>query len=257
MNRIDERFKKLKMENKKAFIPYICAGDPTLEDTKKIVYALEEAGADIIELGVPYSDPLADGAVIQSADLRSLGNGFKITGMFEAIKDIRTNSEIPLVVMVYYSSIIGYGREKFLEKCEQSGVDGIIVPDLPYEEYDELKPIVDKTNVYMIPLVAITSGDRIPMLVQEAKGFIYCVSSLGVTGARAEFDSRVDKFIKEVKDNTDIPACVGFGITDRTAVERFERIADGVIVGSAIVKNIFENNMNLGRLREFVMELKG
>ena len=257
MNRIDERFEKLKREGKKAFIPYICAGDPTLEDTKRIVHALEEAGADIIELGVPYSDPLADGSVIQAADLRSLGNGFKIDGLFETIADIRNNSQVPLAVMVYYSSIIGYGKGKFIDKCEQSGVDGIIVPDLPYEEYDELKPLVDKTGVYMIPLIAITSGERIPMLVEGAKGFIYCVSSLGVTGARAEFDTRVDKFIENVKSNTNIPACVGFGITDRSTAERFEKVADGVIVGSAIVKNIFENKTDLDKLKEFVKELKG
>ena len=189
MNRIDERFKKLKEENKKALIPYICCGDPSVEDSEKLVYALEEAGADIIELGIPYSDPLADGPVIQAAGLRAFAGGFRLEDTFKIVKNVRKNSQIPLVIMVYYSSIIGFGKENFVELCVDADVDGLIVPDLPYEEYDELKPLLDKTNVYMIPLVALTSEDRIPMLVKESKGFVYCVSSLGVTGVRKEFDT--------------------------------------------------------------------
>ena len=153
MNRIDERFKKLKEENKKALIPYICCGDPSVEDSEKLVYALEEAGADIIELGIPYSDPLADGPVIQAAGLRAFAGGFRLEDTFKIVKNVRKNSQIPLVIMVYYSSIIGFGKEKFVELCVDADVDGLIVPDLPYEEYDELKPLLDKTNVYMIPLV--------------------------------------------------------------------------------------------------------
>lgn len=256
MNRIDESFKKLRLEGKKAFIPYICAGDPSLEATKKLVYALEEAGADIIELGVPFSDPLADGEVIQAADIRSLGNGFRIDGLFDMVKELRKDCNIPLVVMVYYSSIIGYGSKAFIEKCSEAGIDGLIVPDLPYEESDELKPLIDNTNLYMIPLIAITSGDRIPMLVKEAKGFIYCVSSIGVTGARAEFDSRVDEFIKTAKSYTEVPCCIGFGISSREDVYRFENIADGVIIGSAIVKNIFDNAMDIDKIKAFVKSLK-
>ena len=256
MNRIDERFKKLKEENKKALIPYICCGDPSVEDSEKLVYALEEAGADIIELGIPYSDPLADGPVIQAAGLRAFAGGFRLEDTFKIVKNVRKNSQIPLVIMVYYSSIIGFGKEKFVELCVDADVDGLIVPDLPYEEYDELKPLLDKTNVYMIPLVALTSEDRIPMLVKESKGFVYCVSSLGVTGVRKEFDTRIDSFVAKVKEATDTPACIGFGISTKDDVERFDKIADGCIVGSAIVRKIFESKMNLDEIKAFVSSLK-
>ena len=238
MNRIDERFKKLKEENKKALIPYICCGDPSVEDSEKLVYALEEAGADIIELGIPYSDPLADGPVIQAAGLRAFAGGFRLEDTFKIVKNVRKNSQIPLVIMVYYSSIIGFGKEKFVELCVDADVDGLIVPDLPYEEYDELKPLLDETNVYMIPLVALTSEDRIPMLVKESKGFVYCVSSLGVTGVRKEFDTRIDSFVAKVKEATDTPACIGFGISTKDDVE------------------IFDSKMNIDEIKAFVSSLK-
>ena len=256
MNRIDERFKKLKEENKKALIPYICCGDPSVEDSEKLVYALEEAGADIIELGIPYSDPLADGPVIQAAGLRAFAGGFRLEDTFKIVKNVRKNSQIPLVIMVYYSSIIGFGKEKFVELCVDADIDGLIVPDLPYEEYDELKPLLDETNVYMIPLVALTSEDRIPMLVKESKGFVYCVSSLGVTGVRKEFDTRIDSFVAKVKEATDTPACIGFGIFTKADVERFDKIADGCIVGSAIVRKIFDSKMNIDEIKAFVSSLK-
>ena len=256
MNRIDERFKKLKEENKKALIPYICCGDPSVEDSEKLVYALEEAGADIIELGIPYSDPLADGPVIQAAGLRAFAGGFRLEDTFKIVKNVRKNSQIPLVIMVYYSSIIGFGKENFVELCVDADVDGLIVPDLPYEEYNELKTLLDKTNVYMIPLVALTSEDRIPMLVKESKGFVYCVSSLGVTGVRKEFDTRIDSFVAKVKEATDAPACIGFGISTKADVERFDKIADGCIVGSAIVRKIFDSKMNIDEIKAFVSSLK-
>lgn len=255
MNRIEEKFNNLKNENKKAFIPYICAGDPSLDESEKLVYALEEAGADVIELGIPFSDPLADGPVIQAASLRSLKNGFKIKKFFELVKKIRQNSNIPLVSMVYYSTIFGFGRDEFISLCKESGIDGLIIPDLPYEEYDEIEDILSKTNLCLIPLIAITSKQRIPMLVKKAKGFIYCVSSLGVTGERKHFDKKIDDFIAEVKRNTDVPACIGFGISKKEDINRFEKIADGVIVGSAIVRNIFENNCDLNKIKLFVKSL--
>lgn len=255
-NRIDEKFNELKAKGEKALIPYICSGDPSVEDTEKLVYALEEAGASIIELGVPYSDPLADGPVIQAAALRAFAGGFRLTQVFDIVKNVRKNSQIPLVIMIYYSSIIGFGKEKFVDLCAESGVDGLIIPDLPYEEYDELKPLIEKTNVYMIPLVALTSGERIPMLVKEAKGFIYCVSSLGVTGERKEFDSRIEEFVKQVKSCTDTPACIGFGISTKEDTERFNKFSDGCIVGSAIVRKIFDSNVNLEQIKSFVTGLK-
>ena len=257
MNRIEEKFECLKKDNKKALVPYICAGDPSLEMTEKLVYLLEESGADVIELGVPYSDPLADGPVIQAASLRSLGGGFKLDKFFETVKAIRKNSEIPLACMVYYSSILGYGAEKFVSNCEGSGIDALIIPDLPYEEYDELKPLIDKTDLCLVPLVAITSGDRIKMLTEGSRGFVYCVSSLGVTGERSSFDNRVDNFLSSVKEATSTPVCIGFGISKRSDVQRFEKTADGVIVGSAIVRKINENIDNPDEIKRFIRELKG
>lgn len=256
MNRIEEKFLKLKNENKKAFIAYICAGDTSLDNTEKLVYTLEEAGTDIIELGIPFSDPLADGIVIQEAAIRSLNNNFKIKDLFKKIKDIRKNSQIPLVIMVYYSSIYGFGKEKFINSCVESEVDGIIIPDLPYEENEEIKPLIDKTDLCLIPLLTVTSEDRIPMIAKESKGFIYCVSSMGVTGERTAFHSKVNDFIKTVKAHTNTPVCVGFGISKREDVERFNKIADGTIVGSAIVKTIFNSNMDLEKIKEFIKNLK-
>ncbi len=256
MNRIDKKFGELKSEGKKALIPYICSGDPSAEMTEKLVYTLEEAGADIIELGIPFSDPLADGPVIQEAGLRAFAGGYKVDDTFKIVENVRKKSEIPLVIMVYYSTIFGYGKEKFIENCIKADVDGLIIPDLPYEEYDEIKPLIDETNIYMIPLVGLTSGERIPMLVKEAKGFVYCVSSMGVTGERKEFDSRVESFVREVKKNTDTPACIGFGISTKEDIERFDDYADGCIVGSAIVRKIFESGCDLDKVKEFVMGLK-
>lgn len=256
MNRIDEKFAKLKAEGKKALIPYICAGDPDCTSTEKLVYALEEAGGDIIELGVPFSDPLADGPVIQAAGIRSLSGGFKIDNVFEIVKNVRKNSQIPLVIMVYFSSILGYGREKFVSNCCEAGVDGLIIPDLPYEEYDEMVPVLENSGLYMIPLIALTSGDRIPMLTKNAKGFIYCVSSLGVTGERKEFDTRIEGFVARVKECTDTPACIGFGISKKEDTERFGKIADGCIVGSAIVRKIYESGVDYDEVKKFVSSLK-
>lgn len=256
MNRIDKKFAELKAESKKALIPYICSGDPSAEMTEKLVYTLEEAGADIIELGIPFSDPLADGPVIQAAGLRAFAGGYKVDDTFKIVENVRKKSEIPLVIMVYYSTIFGYGKEKFIENCVKADVDGLIIPDLPYEEYDEIKPLIDETDIYMIPLVGLTSGDRIPMLVKEAKGFVYCVSSMGVTGERKEFDSRVESFVREVKRNTDTPACIGFGISSKEDIERFDDYADGCIVGSAIVRKIFESGCDQEKVREFVKGLR-
>lgn len=257
MNRIDKRFEYLRENGRKALIPYICAGDDTLQKTEELVYLLEEAGADVIELGIPYSDPLADGPVIQAAALRALKGGFRIANFFDTVAKIRKNSQVPLACMVYYSSIIGYGKEKFVEGCLKSEIDGLIIPDLPYEEYDELMPLLENTNLYLIPLVALTSGDRIKMLVENSRGFVYCVSSLGVTGERNNFDARIDSFIKEVKRYTDTPACIGFGISTKEDVEKFDKIADGAIVGSAIVRKIHKSKGNLDDVSKFVKELKG
>ena len=257
MNRIDKCFEELRSKGKKALIPYICSGDPTVEATEQLVYMLEDAGADIVELGIPYSDPLADGPVIQEAGIRAYSNGYCVTNTFDIIKRIRKNSQMPIAIMVYYSTILGYGKEKFLKNCVESDADGLIIPDLPYEEYDDFKPLIDKTDLAMIPLVAITSEDRIPMLTKNTKGFIYCVSSLGVTGERKSFDTRLEGFLKKVKESTDTPICIGFGISKHEDVVRFSKITDGCIVGSALVRKIFDSGMNEDEIKKFVRELKG
>ncbi|MCI8804952.1 MAG: tryptophan synthase subunit alpha [Clostridiales bacterium] len=256
MNRIDEKFKIMKDRGEKAFIPYVCGGDPSLEYTEKIIYALEEAGCHIIEVGIPFSDPLADGPVIQAASLRSINGGFKLDKFFDTVKNIRKKSNVALVAMVYYSTIFGYGKEKFINNCLDSGLDGIIVPDLPYEEYDEISALIENTDLYCIPLIAITSGKRMPTLVKNSKGFIYCVSSLGVTGERKTFDKRIFSFINRVKEETETPVCVGFGISSKDDVKLFEKDADGVIIGSAIVRRIFESDGDLDKLKSFIKEIK-
>ena len=257
MNRIDERFAFLKKNNRKALIPYICGGDPSLDMTERLVCLLDEAGADIIELGIPYSDPLADGPVIQAAGLRAFANGFRIDRFFDTVVKIRKKSNVPLVCMVYFSSIIGYGTEKFVENCKRADIDGLIVPDLPYEEYDELVPCLEGSGICLIPLVALTSGERIKMLTENSSGFIYCVSSLGVTGERESFDTRIEDFVKSVKEVTDTPACIGFGVSCREDVEHFNSFADGVIVGSALVRRIHENINDPDKVKDFIRELKG
>ncbi len=256
MNRIDKKFAELKALNKKALIMYISAGDPDIKKSEEFVYALEKGGTDIIELGIPFSDPLADGPVIQEAGLRSISGGFNFEKLGILVKSIRKTSEIPLVVMVYYSSIICYGTEKFVSLMEEIGIDGVIIPDLPYEEYDEVKPYIDKTDIYMIPLVAVTSGDRVPMLVKDAKGFVYCVSSLGVTGGNSNFDARIDGFLSEVKKNTDTPVCVGFGISKKADCDRFNRICDGCIVGSALIRTINSSGGDPKAVEDFARSLR-
>ncbi len=255
MNRIDKKFKELKSKGKKALIAYISAGDPSIEKSEEFVYALEEGGADIIELGVPFSDPLADGPVIQEAGLRSISGGFNFNKLAILTKNIRKNSDIPLVVMVYFSSIICYGTEKFVDLMTEIDVDGVIIPDLPYEEYDEVLPYLEKTDIHMIPLVAVTSGERVPTLVKNAKGFVYCVSTLGVTGGSSGFDSRIDDFIKTVKANTDTPVCIGFGISKKEDCDRFNKSGDGCIVGSAIIRVINSSGGNAEAVKDFVKSL--
>lgn len=255
MNRIDKKFDELKKAGKKALITYISAGDPSIEKSEEFVYALEEGGADIIELGIPFSDPLADGPVIQEAGLRSIAGGFSFEKLKVLVERIRKNSQIPLVVMVYYSSIICYGAEKFVKLLVDIDVDGVIIPDLPYEEYDDIKPYIDKTDLYMIPLVAVTSGDRVGMLVKEAKGFVYCVSSLGVTGRSSSFDDRIDGFLAEVKKNTDTPVCIGFGISKKEDCDRFNKIGDGCIVGSALIRVINSSGGSVEAVRDFAKSL--
>lgn len=256
MNRIEKKFDELKKKQEKALIPYIVLGEPSVEKTVEIIHTLEKSGADIIELGIPYSDPLADGPVIEAAGLRSIQNGFKLKDAFECVSEIRKISEIPLIFMCYYNTIFGYGKEKFIEQCKQCQIDGIIIPDLPIEEREEIAPDLQETEISLIPLVAVTSKDRIPQITQYAQGFTYCVSSLGVTGERSNFYSGVNEFLTEAKNSTNIPICVGFGISTKSDVERFAQYVDGVIVGSAIVRKIHETNCDFEQISILIKELK-
>lgn len=256
MNRIDAKFAKLKENGRKALITYITAGDPTPEKTEEAVYAMEKGGADIVEIGIPFSDPVADGPVIQDAAQRALEAGISVKRVFECVKNIRKKSEIPLLFLVYYTTIFSLGAENFVKTCKEIGIDGLIIPDLPLEERAEFSKYLIDNQVHLIPLVAPTSKDRIESVLEGGNGFVYCISSLGVTGVRSEFHKGVYDFLKSVKEVSKIPIAVGFGISKRSDVEGFATLVDGAIVGSAIVKNFHESNGNAEILEKFVKDLK-
>jgi len=241
MSRIQKAF-----ENGKAFIPFITCGDPDLETTGKLVRSAVANGADLIELGIPFSDPTAEGPVIQAANIRALSGGVTTDKIFEFVRELRKDVTVPLVVMTYSNVVFSYGAEEFIATCAEIGIEGIILPDLPFEEKDEFAPICKKYGVALISLIAPTSNQRIAMIAKEAEGFLYIVSSLGVTGTRSEITTDLESIVKVVKENTDIPCAIGFGISTPEQAEKMSKIADGVIVGSAIVKKIGE----LGRVCE-------
>ncbi len=256
MNRIEKKFKEL--GDKKALITYITAGDPSLDQTEQLIYAMERGGADIIEMGIPYSDPIADGPVIQEAGKRALDNGTKLFKVFEVVKKAREKTEIPLVFLIYFNTILSQGIENFIKKCQEAGVDGLIIPDLPLEEREEISKFTEGSGLDLIPLVAPNSKDRLGDIInQGGSGFVYCISSFGVTGVRNNFDVDLKSFLEEVRAETDLPLAVGFGISSREHVEKIHRIADGAIVGSAIVKLVHETNGDLKVIERKVKELKG
>lgn len=239
MNRIAERFARLAEKGEKAFIPFLTAGDPTLEDTKRLVYRLKEAGADIIELGIPYSDPLADGPTIQSASLRSLAQGVRLPDVFALVRQLRQEGfDLPLVLFTYINPVLQWGIERFFQTAAEAGADGAILPDLPVEEAEEANRAAKASGVALIPLVAPTSSSRIEKICKQAQGFVYCVSSLGVTGVRSAFSDELPAFVAEVRRHTSLPVAVGFGVGTPEQAAEIGRMADGVIVGSAIVKRI-------------------
>ncbi len=220
----------------KAFIPFITCGDPSLEVSEQLVYAMEEAGADLIELGIPFSDPTAEGPVIEAADLRALAGGVHTDKVFDMVRRIRQKTNIPLVFMTYANVAFSYGSETFIRTCADIGIDGLIFPDLPFEEKAEFEPLCKEVGIDLISLIAPTSHERIRMIAKEAAGFVYCVSSLGVTGVRSEITTDIGAMIELVKEEKDIPCAVGFGISTPEQAARMAKVADGVIVGSAIVK---------------------
>lgn len=259
MNRIDERFNKLKSENKKALIAFLTVGDPDMNISEKAILTMQGEGVDLIELGVPFSDPAADGPTIQRADERALQSGTDIFKVFDFVAKIRDKVQIPMVFLLYYNVIVQYGIDEFFKRCKDTGVDGLIIPDLPYEESDEVKEYTEKYGVYQIHLVSPTSKDRVKVIAANTKGFLYCVSSLGVTGEKTGFDTNFEEFVGAIKQCSDIPACVGFGISNGQQVKEMTRYFDGVIVGSAIVKAIASGKTESERmenLRAKIRDLK-
>lgn len=244
-------------ENGKAFIPFITCGDPDLETTGKVVRAAAENGADLIELGIPFSDPTAEGPVIQGANIRALAGGITTDKVFDFVKDIRRDVKIPLVFMTYANVVFSYGSEKFMSKCAETGIDGIILPDLPFEEKDEFQPVCDKYGVDLISLIAPTSEQRIAMIAKEASGFIYVVSSLGVTGTRSEITTDIGSIIKVIREHTEVPCAVGFGISTPVQAQKMASLSDGAIVGSAIIKIIEKYGRDSAEyVGEYVREMK-
>lgn len=223
-------------EHGKAFIPFITCGDPDLETTYKSVMAAIENGADLIELGIPFSDPTAEGPVIQGANLRALSGGVTTDKIFDLIKRLRSETDIPMVFMTYANVVFSYGSGRFISICGDIGIDGLIIPDLPYEEKDEFLPYCREYGVALISLIAPTSGDRVAMIAKEAEGFIYVVSSLGVTGTRSIIETDLSSIIDIIRENTDVPCAIGFGISTPAQAHDMAALADGAIVGSAIIK---------------------
>ncbi|SHE86399.1 tryptophan synthase, alpha chain [Thermoanaerobacter uzonensis DSM 18761] len=259
MNRIDKKFEALKGEGRKALIAFITAGDPDIETTYDIVLALEEAGADIIELGIPYSDPLADGPTIQASSQRALNKGVKIPDIMKIVEKIRLKSDIPLVYLVYYNSIFKYGIQKFLKESKDVGIDGLIIPDLPIEERKDILEEADKYDIYLIPLVAPTSKERIKLITQNGKGFVYCVSITGVTGAREDIETDIEEYMKTVSQYTNMPKAIGFGISTPEMAKKLKDFSDGIIVGSALVERIakgYNKSEMLQKVKSFVSNLK-
>lgn len=223
-------------ENGKAFIPFVTCGDPDLETTSAVVRAAAANGADLIELGIPFSDPTAEGPVIQGANIRALNGGVNTNKVFDLVRDLRKDVTLPLVFMTYANVVFSYGAEKFIKTCSEIGVDGIILPDIPFEEKEEFLPICHKYDVALISLIAPTSENRVGMIAKEAEGFIYLVSSLGVTGVRSEIKTDLSSIVNVIRENTDVPVAVGFGISTPQQAHDMAEVSDGAIVGSAVVK---------------------
>lgn len=267
VNPIDRKFQEIRAKNGTALIPFITVGDPDIETTLAILKQLQAAGADIVELGVPYSDPLADGPVIQRASERALKNRVTILDCMEAAGRARAeNITLPFILFTYYNPVLQLGLETFFELLRKNDISGMIIPDLPYEEDGPVRSLAERYGIHLIPLVAPTSQDRIANIVNKASGFVYCVSSLGVTGVRSEFHSGIDDFLNGVKKATSLPIAVGFGISNREHVAKFSSVCDGVVVGSAIVRKVEEvlpllenkssREQGLLQIREFVRQLK-
>ena len=225
-------------DNGKAFIAFITCGDPDLETTAAVVREAAAGGADLIELGIPFSDPTAEGPVIQEANLRALTGGVTTDKIFDFVKQLRVDVSIPMVFMTYANVVFSYGAERFISTCSEIGIDGLILPDLPFEEKGEFLDVCRKYDLDLISMIAPTSENRIAMIAKESEGFLYIVSSLGVTGTRSEITTDLDSIVKVVRENTDTPCAIGFGISTPEQARKMANISDGAIVGSAIIKII-------------------
>lgn len=258
MNRIEEKMALLQEKKEKAFITYMTAGLPDMEGTKKLIKAQEEAGTDVIELGIPFSDPVADGPVIQDASYRSILKGTTLKKIFELMGEIRKEGvTIPIIFMMYYNTILRYGVEAFADKCQEAGVDGLIVPDLPFEEQEELQEALAKEDgTILIQLVSPVSKDRILRILEHARGFVYCVSSMGVTGQEAKFHSDILDYLKSVKAVSKIPVMMGFGIRTPEDIEPMKDSIDGAIVGSHFIRLLEANDYDCGAAKKYCEEFK-
>ena len=255
MSKIKDAFTK-----GKAFIPFISAGDHGIENTERYIRVMVKAGADMVEIGIPFSDPTAEGPVIQEASTRALSTGVKINDIFDMVRRLRTGDDavtVPLVFMTYLNPIYVFGREKFFTLCEEVGIAGVIVPDMPFEEKGELACVANKHGVEVVSLIAPTSENRIEMIAKDAEGFVYCVSSLGVTGMRSEIKTDIKSIVETIRKYTDIPVAVGFGISTPDQAEAMARVSDGAIVGSAIVKIVAEHGAKADEvLFDYVQSMK-
>ena len=258
MNRIEERMALLKQKNEKAFITYITAGLPDPEGTKALIRAQEEAGVDVVELGIPFSDPIADGPVIQAASYQSICRGTNLKMVFRLMEEIRKEGvAIPVVFMMYYNTILNYGIEAFAAKCHEAGVDGLIVPDLPFEEQDALQAALDKEDgAILIQLVSPVSGDRIPMILEHARGFVYCVSSMGVTGQAGTFHKEVLNYLSKVKAVSKIPVMMGFGIRTPEDIAPMRDLIDGAIVGSHLIRLLEQSDYSIQAAKDYCSNFK-
>lgn len=252
MSKISEAFK-----DTKAFIPFITGGDPSVEITEQLLYAMEEAGADIIEIGIPFSDPIAEGPVIQAANERALAAGCTTDKLFETVKKARKKVQVPMVFLTYLNPIYTYGKERFMERCRECGIQGVIVPDMPFEEKGELREVCRKYGIEIISLIAPTSNERITAIAKEAEGYIYCVSSLGVTGMRKEISTDIKGMVEKVRQVTEVPCAVGFGISTPEQAQKMAAVSDGVIVGSRIVKIVEKHGREaVPYVKEYVKDMK-
>lgn len=248
---------KTAFANGKAFIPFVTCGDPDLETTAAVVREMAAAGADLIELGIPFSDPTAEGPVIQGANIRALDGGVTTDRIFDLVRDLRQDVTVPFVFMTYANVVFSYGAERFIRTCQDIGIDGLILPDLPFEEKEEFLAICHAHEVDLISMIAPTSKDRIAMIAREAEGFLYIVSSMGVTGTRRAITTDVGAIVEIVRQHTDLPCAIGFGISTSEQAQHMAQYADGVIVGSAIVKIVERYGRDAApHVGDYVREMK-